>query len=524
MRSRYNAEKAARAVAFFEKLLVHTKGHWARQRFVLAPFQRDIIEALFGTETYDRDSRSWVRLYNTAWLEVGRKNGKSELMAGIALLLTGGDDEEGAEVYGVAKDTDQASLVFDVAKRMVELSPVLTKHFKLYPTNRRIVYARTSSFYRVIPADALGNLGQNPHGIVFDEVIAQPSGELWDALRTGYGARRQPLMVAATTAGDDPGSFAKIEHDFSARVAEDPTLAPRRFVFMRNASADADPGDEDVWAFTNPAIEAGFLRKQVLRDEFHTAQSNPREMRKFRQFRLNQWQDTPSTAWIGQEAWDGTAQMVVEDQLEGLRAFGGLVAGSVNDLTALSWTFPPSDPEGPWRVLWRHLLPEEQLPVLVARTDGRAQQWADEGRLILTEGDQVDVAAHVAQVLADVARFDVVELAHDTHGVLGIVQQVMAAHPALPVGIGPNAPGTALLDWERLILAGKYHHGGDPVARWQVGHTLVKESAAGTLRIDRKHSVENVSAIYAAELGLRRALIAQQKPRSVYLERGLLTI
>lgn len=505
MRSRVNEAKTQRAVDFFEKLLVHTKGTWARSPFKLAPFQREIIEALFGTETYDRESRSWVRRYNLAWLEMGRKNGKSELMAGLALLLTGGDDEEGAEVYGVAKDTDQASLVFNVAKRMVELSPVLSQHFKLYPTNRRIVYPRTSSYYRVIAADALGNLGQDPHGILFDEIIAQPNGDLWDALKTGFGSRRQPLMVAATTAGDDPGSFAKIEHDFSARVAEDPSLAPRRFVFMRNAPKDVDPGDEETWERVNPAIGAGFLRRQVLRDEYESAKNNPRELRAFLQFRLNQWQDTPSTPWVSLEDWNATAQMVVEDQLKGRRAFGGLVAGSVSDLTSLCWTFPPSGPGEPWQALWRHFLPEEQLPDLIARTEGQAAQWTH--RLILTEGDQIDVATHVSQIQDDLVTFDVQQLAHDTHGVIGIVQQIMTTHPRVPVGIAPNTPGTALLDWERLILAHEYHHGADPVTNWQMGHVMVKESVSGVLRIDRKNSVETVAAVYAAELALRRALL-----------------
>jgi len=507
MRSRDNAERTQRAVDFFEKLLVHTKGVYARQPFLLAEFQREIVQTLFGTETFDKESRSWVRRYNLAWLEMGRKNGKSELMAGIALLLTGGDDEEGAEVYGVAKDTDQASLVFNVARRMVELSPVLSQHFKIYPTNRRIVYPKTSSYYRVIAADALGNLGQDPHGILFDEIIAQPNGDLWDALKTGCGSRRQPLMVAATTAGDDPGSFAKIEHDFSARVLEDPKLAPRRFVFMRNAPKDVDPSDEAVWEDVNPAIEAGFLRRQVLRDEYESAKNNPREMRAFMQFRLNQWQDTPSTPWVSLADWNATAQMVVPDQLKGRRAFGGLVAGSVSDLTALCWTFPPTSEGQPWQVIWRHFLPEENLRDLIARTEGQAEVWAREDRLILTEGDQIDVARHVEVIEADLETFDVQQLAHDTHGVIGIVQQIMANHPRVPVGIAPNTPGTALLDWERLILAREYHHGADPVTTWQFGHVMVKDSVSGVLRIDRKNSVETVSAIYAAELALRRALL-----------------
>jgi phage terminase large subunit-like protein len=305
--TRFDEDRADRAQEFFEKLLVHTKSRWARRPFILAPFQRDdIIRPLFGTVTFDQDLEEWVRLYNLAWLEVARKNGKSELMAGIALLLTGADDEEGAEVYGVAKDTDQAGLVFNVAKRMLELSglggpPRSGLPFIIYAANRRIVYPATESFYRVIPADALGNLGQDPHGILFDEIIAQPDGGLWDALKTGFGSRGEPLMVAATTAGDDPTSFAQTEHDFSERVAADPAIAPRRFVYIRNVPKGADPRDESKWELGNPAIEGGFLRKQVLRDECHEAfgpKGNARAQRSFMQFRMNQWQEVSVDAPI----------------------------------------------------------------------------------------------------------------------------------------------------------------------------------------------------------------------------------
>lgn len=515
MQTRFDPERAKRARRFFEELLVHTKGAWARQPFVLADFQREIIDALFGELVHDTETDQWVRKHTLAWIELGRGNGKSELMAGIALLLTGGDDEESAEVYGVARDIDQASLVFNVARRMVELSPLLSKHFRVYPRYREIVYPKTASKYKVVPGDALGNLGQDPHGILFDEIIAQPNGELWDAMRTGF-KRLQPMMVAATTAGDDPNSFAKAEHDFSLRVQEDPSLGPRRFVFIRNAARDADPSDEDAWAAANPAL-GQFLRPQILRDEHHEAfgpEGNARAQRTFRQFRLNQWLDTTAEEWVALADWDATAQMVVEAKLRGRDAYGGLVAASVNDLTALHWVFPPRRAGEAWQALWRFFLPEDRIGYLTDRTNGEAERWVAEGRLQLTEGDQIDVQAHVEAIQADLKRFNVHELAHDTHGVIGIVQQVMAAHPRLLVGIAPNTPGTALLDWERLILAKQYHHGANPVVRWELGHTLIREAASGVLRIDRKRSVEDVSGIYAAELALRRALVNVTPQRS----------
>lgn len=527
MRSRKNTAKAQHAVDFFEKLLVHTKGTYARAPFVLAPFQQEIVRALFGTMTKDPDSGDYVRLYNLAWLEVARKNGKSELMAGIALYLTGADDEEGAEVYSVAKDTDQAALVFDVARRMLELSglgglPRSGKPYVIYPTNKRIVYPKTASFYRVLAADALGNLGQNPHGILFDEVIAQPDGELWDALKTGFGARKQPLMVAATTAGKDPSSFAYDEHTFSARVADDPSLDPRRFVFMRNLPKDADWKDEKNWSVANPAL-GDFLRPQVLRDEFTSALNNPREERRFRQFRLNQWQSTSDVEAIPYDEWVRHAGMIVDEQLIGRPAWGGLVASSVRDLSAICWVFGRSDAEG-YESIWRHFLPRDFLPALDERTNGQASVWVKNGRITLTEGDVIDISAHIAQIRADIERFDARELAYDPNGAIGIIQPIIEDRSIDVVPTYASTPGSALLDLERLVRTDQLTHGADPVATWQVGSLIAKETTGGVLKIDRKASHDVVTGIAALEMAMRRALLAGTPFTSAYEDGGLMTL
>jgi len=527
MRSRFDKAKAQHAVDFFEKLLVHTKGVYARQPFVLASFQRDdIIGPLFGRQTRDPDTGEWGRLYSLAWIELGRGNGKSELMAGIALLLTGADDEEGAEVYGVARDRDQASLVFNVARRMLELSglgggPRSGKPFVIYPTNKRIVYPKTGSFYAVVAADALGNLGQDPHGILFDEVIAQPNGELWDALKTGF-KRRQPLMVAATTAGADPNSFAKDEHDFSARVEKDPSLDPRRLVYIRTVPKDADWTDQETWKLANPAL-GEFLRPQLLRDELTTAQNNPREERRFRQFRLNQWQTSAEVEVIPYEDWVASAGIVGEEKLHGQPVWGGLVAASVQDLTSVAWVARNPEGEG-WWVIWRHFLPEESLQALNERTNDKASIWAREHRLTITDGDVIDVARHIAQIREDCERFDVRELAYDPNGTIGIVQPIIEDRVTTVVPLYATTPGSALMDIERLVRTQEIMHGANPIATWQVSNIIGKETSGGVLKIDRKGSHDNVSGLAAFEMAMRRALIAEAPRGSAYADHGLLVL
>ncbi|WP_345033328.1 terminase large subunit domain-containing protein [Kutzneria kofuensis] len=118
-------------------------------------------------------------------MELARKNGKSELLAFIALYLLMADGVEGAEIYGCALDKPQARKVFDVAARMVRLSPVLSRRLRVIGHAARIVDDKTGSYYEIVAADAGGNLGHNPSVIIFDEVLPQPNGELWSAMRTG---------------------------------------------------------------------------------------------------------------------------------------------------------------------------------------------------------------------------------------------------------------------------------------------------------------------------------------------------
>ena len=529
MKRRFSKAAGLRTVRFFEELLVHTKGAYARQPFILSPFQKDdIVLPLFGSQMYDPELELWVRQYTLAWLEVARKNGKSELLAGCALYLTGGDDEEGAEVYGAARDKDQAAIVFNVAARMLELSglggpPRSGKPFSIYPTNKRIVYGKTGSFYRVIAADALGNLGQDPHAILFDEVIAQPNAELWDALKTGFGSRRQPIMIAATTAGDAQSDFARQEHEFSERVLKDPTLDPRRFVYMRNLPEDADWQDESLWELPNPALD-DFLRRQVLRDELQSALGNPREERRFRMFRLNQWQSGSTVGWAGASHWrdEGNNGMVVESKLKGKPCWLGVVAKTYEASIALLFRSPDGK-DGVW-ARWMHFIPEELIEDLERRTSGAAAQWRKKGgSLVVTDGGETDLDAILKAIESALDAYDVREIAAGSNNLLGISQPLVAKRGVEVFSIGPNTGGASVGDWERMLSRGEFNHGGDPYVAWQVAHAQVKTGASDVVRFDVAAASEPQSAVVAAEHALRRLLIAPPPRKSAYANRGLMT-
>lgn len=211
----YDEAKAQHAVNFIN-CLKHTKGQWRGVNFELLDWQDKIIRDVFGTV-----KDNGYRQYNTAYIEIPKKQGKSELAAAVALLLTCGDNEWGAEVYGAAADRQQASIVFDVAVEMVEQCPALKKRIKPIMSVKRLVYKPTGSFYQVLSAEAFTKHGLNVHGVIFDELHAQPNRELYDVLTKGSGdARTQPLFFLITTAGNDRNSICYEVHQKAQDILE----------------------------------------------------------------------------------------------------------------------------------------------------------------------------------------------------------------------------------------------------------------------------------------------------------------
>lgn len=565
---------ADRAERFFARALVHTKGRWARVPFDLTDWQsEDIIRPLFGTARHDAQLGGWVRAYNEAWLELGRGNGKSEKLAGIALYLLDGDGEEGAEVYGAAADKDQAALVFNVAARMVQLSPILSRRLTVVESKKRIINPKTASVYQVIAADAAGNLGQDPHGIVFDEIIAQPSRDLYDALRTGLGKRDQPLLVCATTAGNNPESFAALEHSAALAVAEDPRRQPNRFVYIRNtprrvpvpdgwkpaekgppkikadgqswvvlpdtidaktgeATVEVDPWAEPNWHHANPAIASGFLSVAQLRSEARAAKADPTKENPFRQFRLNQWVSQTTRA-LALHVWDASAGMVVPEQLKGREAWGGLDLAANTDLASFALLFSPLDPdadpqtpEGEIPVLWRFWVPRGALPMLDAYSGGRFTVWEREGWLDVSDGDVIDYDP-IHQAI-DQARktYRLQELALDPWNSAQTIAWAERENvTAVSVGqtfANLSGPTKELL---RLVRTARLRHGGNPVARYNVdGFELKQDHRENIMPVkpNREKSGNRIDGVVAAILALSGYIKrGQHRRRSAYEDRGL---
>lgn len=539
---------ADRAEAFFEKVLVHTKGRWARSPFLLHPWQSgEIIRPLFGTARWDAQFGEWVRLYNEAWLELGRGNGKSELLAGVALFMLTADGEESAEVYGAARDRDQAAIVFNVAARMVKLSPLLSRRLKVVESKRRIFDPKSASVYQVIAADAPGNLGQAPHCIVFDEIIAQPSRDLYDVLKGGLGKRLQPLLICGTTAGNDPEAFAAVEHGNAARTAETPSREPNRLVVVRNTpmrakpgegwvtrgpidedgTAEVDPFAEKNWHHANPALRSGFLSLAQLRSEAKTAREDLEKENAWRQYRLNQWVSQKTRA-ISLQTWDASAGLVVAEDLKRRRAFGGLDLAATSDLASLQLLFPPKTPDGDFEILARYWTPAAAVPELDQATGGRFSVWVREGFVEVIDGEVIDYEIIHAQLDQDRRDFGLVDLSLDPWNAAATIawcQRNRITAVAVPQTIRQLSPPTKEL--LKLTRARRLHHGGHPVTRWNVDALELKRDVSDNVRPvkpDRQKSGRRIDGVVALILALDGYLRRGQGRRSAYEERGIETV
>lgn len=356
----YSEERADYAVNFIQ-CLSHTKGTWAGKKFELLPWQEEIIRDLFGII-----KPNGYRQFNTAYIEIPKKMGKSELAAAIALLLCCGDGEERAEVYGCAADRQQATIVFDVAADVVRMCPALNRRVKILASQKRIVYLPTNSFYQVLSAEAYSKHGFNVHGVVFDELHTQPNRKLFDVMTKGSGdARTQPLYFLITTSGTDTNSICYETHQKAKDILEGRKIDPTFYPVIYGADENDDWTDPKVWKKANPSLGVTVGLDKV-KAACESAKQNPGEENAFRQLRLNQWVKQ-SVRWMPMDRWDSCNFNVDEEELLGRICYGGLDLSSTTDITAFTLVFPPLDEDDKFIVLPYFWISEDTLELRLRR-------------------------------------------------------------------------------------------------------------------------------------------------------------
>ena len=515
--SHYDKAKADRAVKFIENLC-HTKGKWAGKRFWLLPWQEQLIRDIFGIVKPDG-----YRQFRTAFVEICKKVGKSELAAAVALYLLYADNEPSAEVYGAAADRQQASIVFDVARQMVEMSPALLKRSKLMTATKRIVNYGNSGYYQVLSAEVGGKHGFSVSGLVFDEIHTQPNRQLYDVLTKGSSdARQNPLHFIITTAGTDRHSIAYELHTKAVDILEGRRVDPTFYPVVYGLKDDEDWEDEANWYKVNPSL--GYtVDIERLRDAYREAKQNPADEVTFKWLRLNMWVSS-TVAWIPDAIFMKGNEEIDLPALEGRDCYGGLDLSSTGDITALVLMFPPRDEDEKYILLPFFWVPEETIPQRVKAASVPYDIWEKQGYLLSTEGNVIHYD-FIEKFINDLAeKYHIVEIAVDRWNATQMIQNLEGdGFTMVPFGQGFASMSGPTKDFYRLLMEGQIIHGGHPVLRWMAGNVVVDTDPAGNIKVTKAKSKEKIDGIVAAIMALDRCIRNQTEPQgSVYDERGLL--
>jgi phage terminase large subunit-like protein len=500
----------------------HTRGEWEGMPFSLMPWQTDLILKVFG----NLDDEGYRR-YRKVFVSIPKKSGKSEFGALLALWMLLFDKEASAEVYSAASDRDQASIVFNVAVRMVEMSPELSERCTII-RSRKTITNRNNGVYRVLSSEHYSKHGFSPSCVIFDELHAQQDRQLYDALSEGAGAaRRQPLTVYLTTSGWDKTTICYEVLQYAEAVVSGAIVDPTFLPILYGVPAGADISLEETWRAANPAMDI-IIRLEDFRNDYNAAMRSPAAENNFKRLRLNMWTDSQSR-WLPSDKYDERAHgtPIDERELRGKACYGGLDLSSVNDLSAFTLCFPPPDAGGQYLFLHRFWIPSENMVERIRRDRVPYDAWNSAGWVMATPGDVIDYAAIKMQILKDSEDFNIVEVAFDPYNSTGTTQQLQDAGLVMAeFRQGFRTMSPAAKQFEAALLGGKLNMGQHPVMKWMSGNVEILTDPAGNIKPVKpsKDSVARIDGIISSIMALDRAMKHVEPVPSVYNERGLIVL
>jgi phage terminase large subunit-like protein len=533
----FDESAADKAAAFFPDHLRLTTAEWAGQPFVLADWQEiEIIRPLFGWKR-----ENGTRRYRRCYVWVPRKNGKTELAAGIALLMLVGDAEDGGEVYCIASEKDQARIVFDKSTSMVARSPMLGNLLSCFTTS--IYCPALNASIKPLSGKPQGKHGFNASGLIGDEIHEWKSGELYLYIHDSSSARRQPLEFLISTAGKK-GGYGEEIYDECVKIRDGVQDDPETLVVIYAADPEDDWTDPKIWAKANPNLD-----KTIKLDRVHAdckqARQLPRLENAFKQFRLNVWTEQ-AVKWLPIDAvddegrrygWDHCIGPVPWQKLDELMkhklCFGGLDLSSTNDLSALVWWFPIQDGLEIPVAIARFWKPADLIKAHAKRDKLPYERWVKEQAIVATPGNVVDYAFIQEQIYRDAENFKIAyygQQKREAHeGGLAIDRYnatetaVKLGQEGLPVvlyGQGFVSMSPPAKELERLVLCNGFHHGGHPVLRRHAQVVAIEEDAAGNIKPAKNKTAERIDGIPAFCNALGIAAKAVVPGPSIYEKPG----
>lgn len=502
----FDLDAAERVRKFFAKFLRHSKGEWAGQPFTLLDWQWEkIIAPLFGWKRPDGSRR-----FRKGYIEIPKKNGKSTISSGIALYMLAADGEAGAEVYCVAADRMQAGIVYTEAANMVDASPALSARIEQVRSIKRLVYPKERAWMQTLSSDVKTKEGLNIHGLIFDELHAQPNRELWDTLTYGGAARRQPLILSITTAGYDKHSICWEQHEYAANVLAGRIEDDAFFGFIAAADEDDDWTSPDTWRKANPSLGVT-IKEAEMAAACLEAKNSPAKENAFRRYRLDQW-TSQETRWLPMDKWDANNSPVDAEALAGRTCTAGLDLAKTGDITALVLAF--RDTDGAFDVLPFFWIPEERAAEREKRDRVPYSQWEKRGFITFTPGDSTDYRYIRQQIVEAFTEYDVTSMGFDPWNAQHLITELVEEDGidieklrTFPQTLKFfNEPSQYL---ETLVRSNRIRHGGHPVLRSHAENVHVSTLNGNIRPVKPDHKDgKKIDGIVALIMALGRQIVA----------------
>ncbi len=515
--SHFDEKRAEHTIKFIENLR-HTKGEWYNKEFKLLEWQDAIIRNLFGVI-----KPNGYRQFTTAYVEIAKKQGKTELGAAIALYMLTADGERGAEIYSCAADRAQASLIYNVAVDMISLCPALRKRLKVVASQKRIVYPAMNSFYQVLSSEAFSKHGISPTAVLFDETHVANREMVNVMLHGAADARRQPVNFLITTAGNDFQSIGYELHQKAVDILEGRKIDPTFYPTIYAANEEDDWTLPEVWEKANPSIGIT-VDYEKIQIACENARQNPAEENLFKQLRLCIWVKQ-SVRWMPMHVWDKCSFNVNPEELIGRECYGGLDLSSTIDLTAFVLVFPPIDEDDNYIVMSFFWIPEDNIELRVRRDHVPYDVWEKQGYIKTTEGNVVHYG-FIENFIEELGtKYNIKEIAFDRWGAVQMTQNLEGlGFTVVPFGQGFKDMSPPTKELMKLTLEEKIAHSGHPVLRWCMDNIFVRTDPAGNIKPDKEKSTEKIDGAVALIMALDRAIRNKGNSGSVYDERGILVL
>lgn len=500
--------RGEQAVQWLRKLR-HPKNPAPGHPFDLDDWQENTIRRIYGPREEDGS-----RIVRRVVLLLPRGNRKTSLAAAITLLhLIGPESIPGGLIVSAASAHEQAMELFNEAAMLIHFDKRLQKHLNVREYVSRIACPKRQTRYQAVASDGKVQHGKTPNVVIADELHAwegRAGMRQWEALDSALVKVPGTLMIVASTSGRGQENLAWQTVEYAMKVQkgeiDDPATLP--VIFM--AEPEDDWADENLWHAVNPGLIHGYPDLAAFQDKAKKAQHSPFERDSFLQFNLNRWLDQTTSPFVDLHVYDQGAHEVDPTELEIVQepCYIGVDLSKNEDLTVAVACWRDGD-DG-YQVIPYFFCPEDNL-----RARGEAHgvdyvTWAEEGFIIPTPGNTVDLRAVDAHIRELCARFNVREIAFDpTYGRAMMANMVDDGLPAIEFRQGWVTMAPAVKELERAILGGRFKHGANPVLRWNFGNIQLHVDAAGNKSFHKGKSGNKIDGAIAAAMAVARCAASE---------------